>query len=174
MTDPRSRLPVCDLDYLTGVLACPDCRVPLIVPGDVDLRCGDCGACFVRLPFGWDLRPASTRPASDLWPVWEQMQANGVVSYASDPEHNLGVGPRPDYLAFGQFCRFDGDVLDVGCGPQAWPTHFTDYTSRTRFVGVDPLVGDAPADYAQLRALGERLPFRNDTFDHLVLSLIHI
>jgi len=79
-------------------------------------------------------------------------------------------------LAFGRFSRLSGLVLDVGCGPQEWPAHFDVAQPGTVFVGVDPLVGDAPGRYLRVRALAEHLPFRRlfdqvlfvGSIDHLV------
>jgi SAM-dependent methyltransferase len=102
--------------------------------------------------------------------MWEQLQANGEVSYEEEPESNLGVGERADCLAFSRFCRFDGLVLDVGCGPQAWPAYYAVHTPETRFVGVDPLAGDRAADYVQVRALAEYLPFGDGRFDQVVFA----
>lgn len=164
------RFVIHDLDYLGSILACPNCRRPLAVPAEGDLACAGCGSRFRRLAFTWDFLPAEPGGPRELWEVWDQLQENGVASYTHDPQRNLGVGPRPDHLAFGRFCQFGGTVLDVGCGPQAWPTHFEQAPSETRLLGVDPLVGDAPADYAQFRALAERLPFRDGVFEHVVFA----
>jgi len=122
------------------------------------------------LPASWDLLPSDPVGPRDLWAVWDQLQANGVASYVNDPTRNLGVGPRRDSYAFGQFCHMHGLVLDVGCGPQPWPSHFDQAPADVKLIGVDPLAGEAPADYAQFRALAERLPFRDQTFDHVVFA----
>lgn len=108
--------------------------------------------------------------SSDPWQAWEVLQANGVASYESDPEHNLAVGERSDFRRFGEFCDLSGDVLDVGCGPQPWPSHFSAAPPQTRLVGVDPLVGERPADYTQVRGLAEHLPFADAAFDHVVFA----
>jgi ubiquinone/menaquinone biosynthesis C-methylase UbiE len=98
------------------------------------------------------------------------LQSNGIAGYESDPEHNLAIGERADFLAFGEFCKLAGDVLDVGCGPQAWPTYFSPAAAGTRFVGIDPLVGDRQADYEQVRGLAEHLPFTDGVFDHVIFA----
>ena len=107
--------------------------------------------------------------SSELWETWEAIQANGLVGYAEDPEHNIAVGEREDATEFARFCRLEGTVLDVGCGPQRWPSYFRDFAPATRFVGVDPLVsGDA--DYLTLRALAEHLPFADRSFDRVLFA----
>lgn len=156
-----------DLATLNAILACPQCRAPLALEADADLLCATCNSFHRRLPFTWELIPSRWRNDPAPWAVWDELQQNGVVSYRSDPTRNLGVEKREDYLAFSRFCAFEGLVLDVGCGPQPWPTHFEFHKPGTQFFGVDPLVGDAPADYVQLRALGEWLPFRDRAFDHV-------
>lgn len=135
-----------------------------------DAVCSVCQKSYPWLAHTWNLIPSSWKESSDLWSAWEQLQANGVVSYQKDPENNLNVGKRRVSIDFSNFCRFDGLVLDVGCGPQAWPSHFASSAEGTRFVGVDPLVEGSHADYTQFCALGEYLPFRDGVFDHVVFA----
>lgn len=125
----------------------------------------------------WDFMP--TAPGlieRSEWETWQELQDNGVVSYEADPEHNLGVGKRRDFLDFAEFCDFRGNVLDVGVGPQRCPTH-VEYCERKDvfFVGLDPLVGVQPRCFSFVRGLGEYLPFRNGLFDQVlfVTSLDH-
>ncbi len=155
---------------LDAILACPNCRGSLAVRQDSEAVCTGCGVAYARLPYGWDLIPPTERLNSAEWRAWQVLQDNGVSAYDADPEHNLAVGERSDFMAFGEFCGLAGDVLDVGCGPQAWPTHFSAAPPQTRFVGVDPLVGERPADYAQVRGLAEHLPFADNVFDHVVFA----
>jgi len=155
---------------LDAILACPNCRGSLAVPRDSEAVCTGCGATYARLAFGWDLIPPRERLNSAEWDAWQVLQDNGVSAYDADPEHNLAIGERADFAAFGAFCGLVGDVLDVGCGPQAWPTHFSAAPPQTRFVGVDPLVGERPADYAQVRGLAEHLPFTGGVFDQVVFA----
>lgn len=151
-------------------LACPACRIPLpALEGDA-VRCASCGATFRRLPFAWDLTPPPERLTPGQWEVWEQLQRNGEVSYEADPEHNLGVGEREDVQAFSRFSQLHGDVLDVGCGPQPWPAYFDHHAEGTRFVGVDPLVGEREGGFERFRALAEHLPFSGGSFDVVLFA----
>jgi SAM-dependent methyltransferase len=113
---------------------------------------------------------------SPLWKVWNQLQDNGVSSYKNSPTNNLGVGPRKDFLQFAEFCNFNGLVLDVGVGPQKAPSHI-EYNQKAdvQFVGIDPLEGHQPRDFAFVQGLGEYLPFKNDLFNQVlfVTSLDH-
>ncbi len=151
-------------------LACPACRSPLPpLEGDT-IACASCGGRYRRLAFGWDLTPPRERWSAGRWAVWERLQHNGEVSYEADPEHNLGVGERTDVRRFSQFSRLAGEVLDVGCGPQPWPAYFDVHAPGTRFVGVDPLVGERDAAYERHRALAEHLPFADAGFDVVLLA----
>lgn len=118
----------------------------------------------------WEFFPSTYMESSELWPTWQQLQQNGLVSYEKDPDHNLGVGERSDCLAFSRFCSFDGLVLDVGCGPQDWPSYFEYRTPQSRFVGIDPLIWRSSPLYSQFRGLGEHLPFRGAAFSHVVFA----
>ncbi len=113
---------------------------------------------------------------NEKWNSWNILQDNGVTTYKNDATKNLGVGPRKDFLDFGKFCNFQGIVLDIGVGPQKCPTHI-EYNEKEHvfFVGIDPLKGDQPRDFAFVEALGEYLPFKDELFDQVlfVTSLDH-
>jgi len=151
-------------------LACPACNTDLPpLEGDA-ITCAGCGARYERFPHAWDLTPPREAWRAGAWETWERLQRNGAVSYEEDPEHNLGVGDREDVAAFARFARLKGDVLDVGCGPQPWPAYFDQAAEGTRFVGIDPLVGDTPARYERYRGLAEHLPFADGSFDHVLFA----
>jgi SAM-dependent methyltransferase len=158
------------LETINGIISCPRCKASLQLSDSKDTDCAHCHETYRWLSYTWDFIPSCWNTSSSLWPVWERLQANGLASYTHDPTHNLAVGPRQDCLDFSRFCNFHGLVLDVGCGPQAWPTYFGHHSDNTRFVGVDPLAGGIPADYLQLRALGEYLPLADHVFDHVVFA----
>ena len=157
-------------------LACPVTKAPLILAKGALVS--PTGATYVRGSGGdfWDFLPRHQEMDRPEWKAWNVLQANGVVSYQADPEHNLGVGERSDFRQFAEFCDFHGNVLDIGVGPQRCPTHIQ-HCSRTEvfFVGLDPLVGDQPRCFAFVRGLGEYLPFRRSVFDQVlfVTSLDH-
>jgi SAM-dependent methyltransferase len=155
---------------LSRIAACPRCAASLAIGSARDLRCGRCDGLYPALPHGWDLRPPAELLTSDLWKTWDAVQANGSVGYREDPQRNIAVGEREDALAFARFAGLGGLVLDVGCGPQPWPAYFAFFSEDTRFVGVDPLVGAEPAEYTQLRALAEHLPFVDDAFDQVLFA----
>lgn len=161
-----------DIRWANGLLACPACRMDWDIPrlGE-DIICPACGEKFPALPYSWSIIPSKHRQnADEIWRTWEQLQANGLVSYESDPQNNLSVDERDICTHFFRFCSFRGTVLDVGCGPQPWPSYFGTPATSTFFIGIDPLVGDAEPNYPQFRALVEYLPFRDGCFDHIVMA----
>ena len=158
------------LSELNEIIACPNCKAPLVLLKNANATCQNCKEIYRWRTGTWELIPSSYRASSPLWTAWDQLQENGVVSYKNDPEHNLGVGEREDCQAFSRFCNFDGLVLDIGCGPQEWPAYFEFHSTQTGFIGVDPLIESSSSKYMQLKALGEYLPFRDETIDHVVFS----
>jgi SAM-dependent methyltransferase len=157
---------------LSALLCCPGptCRAPLTLADAPAVVCLACGESFRRLVHTVDFTPSRSRQELARWPAWEQLQHNGLVSYEQAPDKNLAVGPRPDCLAFSQFCHLTGLVLDIGCGPQPWPAYFAVHDRQTCFVGIDPLAPDAPSEFVRLRGLGEYLPFRDGIFERVLFS----
>jgi SAM-dependent methyltransferase len=156
-------------------LVCPVSKQPLRPEEDMLISPEGRRYRFVD-GFYWSFMPEIDIEKSPGWKMWKQLQQNGEVAYPNDPEHNLGVNARADYIDFGDFCDFRGLVLDIGSGPQRMPTHFK-YCGRpgATFFGIDPLVGEQPRDYHFVHGLGEYLPFRGNLFDQVlfVTSLDH-
>jgi SAM-dependent methyltransferase len=125
----------------------------------------------------WDFVPKDKSVFEDeKWDSWSVLQDNATIPYDIDPEKNLGVGPRQDFLNFGNFCKFRGNVLDIGVGPQICPTHIKyNKNEGVFFVGIDPLVGQQPREFPFVLALGEYLPFKEKIFDQtlFVTTLDH-
>ncbi len=72
----------------------------------------------------YDFIPYDLNELNDKkWQLWNKLQKNARKSYEADPYNNLSIGKRKDGLEFMHFCNFKGKILDVGCGPQANPTH---------------------------------------------------
>lgn len=109
---------------------------------------------------------------SRIWKVWQQLQDNGVVAYDNNPTSNLGVGPRKDFISFGEFCDYKGLVLDIGVGPQEMPTHFEYVKSPNPYnvIGLDPLEGQQPRRFPFVQGLGEYLPFGDKLFDRVLYA----
>ena len=155
---------------MAEIVACPLCSTDLPI-NDADNRvmCHGCKSTFIKGRYVWDFIPTDIAWSSPMWRTWQQLQVNGMASYQSDPEHNLAVEAREDIRCFTLFCNCHGLVLDVGCGPQSWPSYFK-RAEGTRYVGVDPLIEDIPGEFLRLRALAEFLPFRTGVFDHVLFG----
>ncbi len=157
-------------NVLGELIACPACMHDIsIVVTDTVINCSSCNSAFRKEGVKWNFIPENVDFTSSIWKNWQKIQRNGLVSYEADPEKNLSVGERNDCKMFAKFCNFHGIVLDVGCGPQSCPAYI-DLLADAEFVGVDPLVGNNPADFLKLKALGEFLPFRAAAFDQVLFS----
>lgn len=109
---------------------------------------------------------------NEKWQSWNTLQKNGEISYIASPENNLGVGPRKDYIDFGLFCKYKGMILDVGVGPQKYPTQYQYDKNKQNFniIGIDPLKGEQPREFEFVQGLGEYLPFKDQSFDQVVYA----
>jgi SAM-dependent methyltransferase len=156
---------------LEDLLACPVCHAELR-----ELTCTGCGREFALERGVPDLTPVPPPDAEvqARWSLWEALQANGERAYELDPPSSLSVGEREDASAFAAFARLEGIVLDVGCGPQALPSYALGMDGE--LVGIDPLVGQQPREFAFVKAIAEYLPFADGTFDRVLFatSLDHV
>jgi SAM-dependent methyltransferase len=157
---------------LNALVVCPVCHSDLLsksTGSDVSLSCRKCGREYevreglhIMLPL-----PIPDAVMRSKWDSWQQLQQNGLLSYTMAPEFNLSVGDRDDARAFRDFCNPSGLVLDVGCGPQAFPTYLT---GAARVVGIDPLSGEGRREFGFVQGIGEYLPFRDETFDQIIYA----
>lgn len=151
---------------------CPVSKKPLQNNGDT-LVSQETGSSYDNKAGFWNFIPKNLEVLnSGIWKVWEQLQDNGVTTYENNPTNNLGVGPRQDYISFGEFCNYTGFVLDIGVGPQEMPTHF-EYVKSPHaysFIGLDPLAGQQPRKFPFVQGLGEYLPFKNELFDQVIYA----
>lgn len=163
---------------LKDLIVCSICHADLPLEGIARDGSGCCSGCGRRYRFEqgvYDMTPIP--PPDDVlkarWATWQKLQDNGLLSYTSAPEFNLSVGTRDDALAFQTFSQPSGLILDVGCGPQEYPSYLP---AGSDAVGIDPLLGRQPRGFAFVRGVGEYLPFRNHSFDHILYatSLDHI
>ena len=163
---------------LNKFLVCPVCRGELPLREIAAQGTGSCPRCERGYAFEGGVYNLTPVPAPDelmrgKWRTWQELQNNGLFSYSNAPEFNLSVGSRADAAAFKAFCRVSGHVLDIGCGPQEYPSYLPE---TGPVVGIDPLRGCQPRGFAFVQGVGEYLPFRNETFDHIIYatSLDHI
>lgn len=155
---------------LNELIACPVCKSRLsITAAAKSVVCTNCRNSFAKGQHTWIFIPQGVTESSPWWQMWQELQSNSIVGYKADPKQNLSVGERDDCRRFAKFCRFEGLVLDVGCGPQPWPAYF-DRARNATYIGVDPLADDSPSEFQKFTALGEYLPFQADIFNHILFS----
>jgi len=152
-------------------LVCPACQGALL-----DLDCAGCGRAYRRDRGVPDLTPLPPphEAVRRRWGLWEALQANGEEAYELDPPSSLSVGERDDVRAFAAFADLRGVVLDVGCGPQRIPSYAVGMAGE--LVGIDPLTGEQPRDFAFVKGIAEYLPFADGSFDRVLFatSLDHV
>ena len=163
---------------LSGLVVCSVCHADLALnelAAEGAACCPRCGrrynvdqGTFNMIPI-----PPPDGVLKAKWQTWQKLQDNGLQSYTQAPEINLSIGSRDDAQAFKAFSQPSGLILDVGCGPQPFPSYLPE---KSDVVGIDPLAGAPRRDFAFVRGIGEYLPFRDGTFDHIVYasSLDHI
>ena len=125
----------------------------------------------------WNFLPNKSPIYNDeQWSAFQSLISNFVISYNKHPEVNVSYAIRPDALAFGKFCNFQGKVLDIGCGPHKIPSYIKyNRNEKAEYFGIDVLPGEHPKELNFVQAMGEHLPFTNDLFDVTVsgTSLLH-
>lgn len=163
---------------LKDLIVCSICHGDLPLDGIARDGSGACSRCGRRYRYQqgvYDMTPVP--PPDDVlktrWATWQKLQDNGLLSYTRAPEFNLSVGQREDALAFQAFSQPSGLILDIGCGPQEYPSYLP---AGSNVVGIDPLLGQQPRGFAFVQGVGEYMPFRNHTFNHILYatSLDHI
>src|SRR6266571_6378707 len=157
---------------LNRLLVCPVCHadLPLIGHGtDGAIDCPDCDRRYDLKQGVYNMTPLP--PPDDAlkskWSTWQKLQDNGLLSYTNAPEFNLSIGSREDAQAFKAFAQPSGLILDIGCGPQTHPSYLSDGST---VVGIDPLLGQQPREFSFVQGIGEYLPFREKTFDHILFA----
>ena len=126
----------------------------------------------------WNFIPSQRSPIYNetQWNSFKQLIDNFVISYNKHPEVNVSYAERQDALDFGDFCKYYGNVLDIGCGPHKIPSYikFRKNPDAT-YYGIDVLEGEHPKDLNFAQAMGEHLPFKDNTFDITIsgTSLLH-
>lgn len=157
------------MKVLRELLVCPACRSSLSWSSDI-IVCGSCRRTFALESGAPNLtpNPPPDNEVAERWPLWEVLQANGDRAYRVDPVASLSVGAREDALAFGRFCALTGVVLDVGCGPQSYPSYATGFEGL--LVGIDLLRGTTQRNFSFVQGVGEYLPFPDSTFDRVLFA----
>lgn len=107
--------------------------------------------------------------AFDLW--W-QCFLNGKKEYERTIEYNLSYGVHPGASQFGDFIapHLQGNILDVGCGPQLIPLYLqsTVNNPNTRLFAIDPLYAEHPFEF--YHGFAEFLPWQANCFDVIICA----
>lgn len=101
------------------------------------------------------------------WSIWEQLQANGLISYESLPSLNTSLNIKEAEAALEVF-DLSGLVLDVGCGPNKVRPAYVRHVTQENYYGLDPLMSNIDRDFRFVHGIAEKLPFIDGCFDSLV------
>lgn len=163
--------------WLLDLLVCPDCQAPLVKAGAA-LTCGGCGRPFAVADGIPQLLPtalasgASTDPAWQAWAgaldrllAWRRQTWGGEESTARALQRAVR-GVQAEFAAHCRLAEAGGTVLDVGCGSAEIMAALG---PECRYVGVDPIPLPAPGGPPMVRGVGERLPFRAEAFNWVLI-----
>ena len=158
------------------VLACPACLEQLNAVHDKRigdfLFCCNCGGVYpVRhgVPHLIDLR-AVLRLSDESLAIWHITQQRAVALYQTNDLASCSLGTREDVQIFRQFLHLRNKiVLDVGSGSFMLPG-YVEAMGFKDYVGIDPIPALNAPNFPLLVGLAEMLPFRNDTFDTVILA----
>jgi len=113
----------------------------------------------------------SNEPNKDLWMHWKEKHDNSVASYISEGlSHETWIAP------FVSFADIRGDILDIGCGDIQNVIKYFNTKKILHYFGIDPFVFSTNTPYRFVQGVGERLPFRPNKFDSILIltSLDHV
>jgi len=126
------------------------------------------------IPAANDRKPIFTAQVNKLW---GELQGLEYAMYLEDP---VGVFSHDDHKSakmVGEAINFSaqGTCLDVGCGALSLPSYIK-HCPNVEFFGVDPYFGDSDREFPFVQALGEFLPFKEESFDNALIatSLDHV
>lgn len=162
---------------LLDLLACPDCRGPLLEAGEA-LVCRDCGRTYAVADGIPQLLPAALAggaPTDPAWQAWaaalDRLLAWRRRTWTGDARatalRQLVQDTQAEFASHCRLAEARGVALDVGCGNGAIAAVLP---PGCRYVGLDPLPLSVASGPSMVRGVGEQLPFRAEAFD-LVLAL---
>ena len=147
------------------ILCSPCCRARLVVARE-SLECTQCQHAFPVREYGPDLMPPDAAQRFDAYPQWQAVQAALTAwrqrTWTDTPDaHAATARARQMGEAFSAWSGLAGRLLDIGCGG-GW---LRQTMPEAGYHGVDPMPTNMAPEFPFVRGLGDRLPFRDATFD---------
>lgn len=104
-----------------------------------------------------------------LFPIWRELFENGAKAYAETKIGNCSHNDLEPALLFrdviDSFAK--GTVLDIGCGPYDIPSYLKSFSPQS-ICGLEPLPLLVKPSYCVERGFGERIPWKDASFDNVV------
>ncbi|MBX9850849.1 MAG: class I SAM-dependent methyltransferase [Cytophagaceae bacterium] len=160
------------------LLQSPVSKKPLTLADEFTLKDEEGNVFKKNIEAGhWNFIPSrSPIYSEEQWNTFKKLIENFVISYEKHPEVNVSYDVRQDAFDFGDFCKYHGKVLDIGCGPHKIPSYIKyKRNNDAEYYGIDILSGEHPKELNFVQAMGEHLPFRDNSFDVTIsgTSLLH-
>lgn len=109
--------------------------------------------------------------------IWKNAFDAGELEYRKGLATSLSIEGNPGAEQFRHFLALHayGHVLDIGCGPQDFPSYFEGLDIE-RLAGIDPLPRKTQPKFEFVQAFAERLPWPSEEFDTVTIatSLDHV
>ncbi len=174
----EERPQLAELRSLCRMLVCPVCRsdLTLITSGidDILFRCPECQATFPVRNGIPNLMPVVDIKYFANADEWHSSQARLLGWWREErgkSESSSVAKWKPTNSCLQRYLDLDnvngegGDLLDIGCGEGQRCRHF--FTKK--YMGIDPFVHFEQYPFDFIRGVGERLPFRAESFDVVLL-----
>lgn len=111
------------------------------------------------------------------FPIWKKAFDAGALEYGRGLATSLSIEGNPGAEAFRKFLSLyaHGHVLDIGCGPQDFPSYFAGLAIE-RLAGIDPLPRQKEPRFEFAQGFAEWLPWPSEEFDTITVatSLDHV
>jgi SAM-dependent methyltransferase len=103
--------------------------------------------------------------------LWRELQQAEYECYKKTPVGTFSTECCKPAIKFGDVIRdeMSGLCLDIGCGLLPLPSYMKNQ-EHIKFVGIDPYKDKIKRKFDFCVGLGEWLPFKNETFDGIILA----
>lgn len=98
--------------------------------------------------------------------LWDEIQKASLDRYKNNPDASFSIESKST-KTFGWLINErlkNKTCLDIGCGILEMP-YYMKIAKDVDFTGVDPLGADIEREFKFVKAIGELLPFKDDSFD---------